>query len=82
MPGLFLCSDFYEYKPIYLCKYLEVFINNDHYKEVLILPRVLKFRPYFHWCKSEPVMTPKIVQGDLHNDFLSKVIANLNKVWI
>lgn len=62
-----------------LCKYLEVFINSDHCEEVLILPRVLKFHPYFHWCKSEPVMLQKIVQ---HDPFLLKVMANLNKVWI
>lgn len=61
------------------CKSLEVFINNDHCEEVLILPRVLKFRLYFHQCKSELVMTPETVQGD---HFLLKVIANLNNVWV
>lgn len=62
-----------------LCKYLEVSVNSDHCEEVLILPRALQFCPYFHWCKSESVMLPKIVQGD---PFLLKVMANLNKVWI
>lgn len=56
-----------------LCKYLEVL---DHCEEVLILPRVIKFCCYFHWCNSEPLMLPENCTGD---PFLLKVTSNLNK---